>query len=105
MIIQVATDHSCLENRSGTKYKICTSYRSIEYYTVGITKPQAWVSSIDPGGHFQVSQVGQSLVFNTVRKCEKFACDKKRVCVCGTNKKVSYHYSNSQRKAAYILCI
>ena len=35
---------------------------------VGITKPQAWISSIDPGGHFQVSQVGQSLVFNTVRK-------------------------------------
>ena len=35
-----------------SKYKIFTSYYSIECYTVQITKPLAWVPNIDPSGHF-----------------------------------------------------
>ena len=37
------------------KTSIFTLYYSIECYTVGIPKPLAWLSTVDPSGHFDYS--------------------------------------------------
>ena len=34
---------------------VCTLYYSTEYYTIQKTKPLAWLSTLDPSGHFDYS--------------------------------------------------
>ena len=53
--IEGATDHSWLENRSGTKYKIVTSYRYNYSSKILITKPVAPLSNASAIGYFDHS--------------------------------------------------
>ena len=70
LIIQGAIDHYCLENCSGAKYKIFTSYHSIECYTIQKMKPIAWVSTASSSRHFD-----HSYVYNNSLKLKYFAVE------------------------------
>ena len=52
LIIQGAIDHSCLENCSGAKYKIFTSYRCNVFNFQHNNIPLRWLSTASSGSYF-----------------------------------------------------
>ena len=53
--IEGAMDRSCLQNTSGTKYKVCTLYRYKKIFSVSNNIPLRWLSTASSTGHFDYS--------------------------------------------------